>query len=58
MVWTPHRRPLCGRMGSLGAIEEDASMDEITKVGLDLAKNVFVRAASRMSFCFTGGDIA
>ncbi|TIN32255.1 MAG: hypothetical protein E5Y10_35370, partial [Mesorhizobium sp.] len=25
---------------------------------VDLAKNVFVRPASRVSFCFTGGDIA
>jgi hypothetical protein len=30
-------------------------MTEITMVGLDLAKNVFVRPASRVSFCFTGG---
>ena len=33
-------------------------MDEITTIGLDIAKNVFVRPASRVSFCFTGGDMA
>ena len=27
---------------------------KITTVGIDLAKNVFVRPASRVSFCFTG----
>jgi hypothetical protein len=27
----------------------------ITTIGLDLAKNVFVRPVSRLSFCFTGG---
>jgi hypothetical protein len=26
----------------------------IMQVGFDLAKNVFVRPASRLSFCFTG----
>jgi len=28
---------------------------KITAIGFDLAKNVFVRPASRLSFCFTGG---
>lgn len=28
-------------MGSLGTIEEDASMEEITTIGLELAKNKF-----------------
>jgi len=27
---------------------------EITTVGIDLAKNVFVRPESRLSLCFTG----
>ena len=30
-------------------------MSKITTIGLDLAKNVFVRPESRLSFCFTGG---
>jgi hypothetical protein len=30
-------------------------MGEISTIGLDLAKSVFVRPASRVSFCFTGG---
>ena len=29
-------------------------MSKITTIGLDLAKNVFVRPESRLSFCFTG----
>jgi hypothetical protein len=33
-------------------------MKTVTIIGVDLAKNVFVRPASRVSFCFTGGDIA
>jgi hypothetical protein len=33
-------------------------MPEIATIGLDIAKNVFVRPESRVSFCFTGGDIA
>lgn len=28
---------------------------EIATIGLDLAKNVFVRPESRLSLCFTGG---
>jgi len=31
---------------------------KITTVGIDLAKNVFVRPASRVSFCFTGEMMA
>ncbi len=27
---------------------------KIKRVGVDLAKNVFVRPESRLSFCFTG----
>jgi hypothetical protein len=42
-----------------GGVEEnhlrEASMGEVSTIGLDLAKNVFVRPASRVSFCFTGG---
>jgi hypothetical protein len=30
-------------------------MNEITTVGVDLAKEVIVRPASRLSFCLTGG---
>ncbi len=30
-------------------------MEEVSIIGLDLAKNVFVRPESRVSFCFTGG---
>jgi hypothetical protein len=30
---------------------------KITTVGIDLAKNVFVRPASRVSFCFTGASM-
>jgi hypothetical protein len=33
-------------------------MGEVSTIGVDLAKSVFVRPASRVSFCFTGGDIA
>jgi len=36
-------------------IEGDGPMSEIKLMGVDLAKNVFVRPASRLSFCFTGG---
>jgi hypothetical protein len=35
-----------------------ASVMKITTVGIDLAKNVFVRPASRLSFCFTGEVMA
>jgi len=31
---------------------------KITTVGIDLAKNLFVRPASRVSFCFTGEMMA
>jgi hypothetical protein len=30
----------------------------ITQIGIDLAKLVFVRPASRLSFCFTGEVMA
>jgi hypothetical protein len=30
---------------------------QITTIGLDLAKNVFVRPESRLSFCFTGAGM-
>jgi hypothetical protein len=30
-------------------------MKEITTLAIDLAKRVFVRPVSRLSFCFTGG---
>lgn len=33
-------------------------MGEVSTIGVDLAKNVFVRPESRVSFCFTGGNIA
>jgi len=29
-------------------------MNKLSRVGIDLAKNVFVRPESRLSFCFTG----
>lgn len=45
-----------GRVKSNGW--KDGSMTYDTMIGIDLAKNVFVRPASRMSFCLTGGDIA
>ncbi|MBB5405060.1 hypothetical protein QF000_000284 [Paraburkholderia atlantica] len=32
-------------------------MDQLTTVGIDLAKDVFVRPASRASFCFTGAGM-
>jgi len=31
---------------------------KITTIGIDLAKEVFVRPESRLSFCFTGGNKA
>jgi hypothetical protein len=37
---------------------EGASTMQITTVGLDLAKNVFVRPESRLSLCVTGGVMA
>ena len=37
---------------------ERVVMSEIATIGLDIAKNVFVRPESRVSFCFTGGNIA
>jgi hypothetical protein len=33
-------------------------MDQLTTVGIDLAKDIFVRPESRVSFCFTGGGLA
>ena len=30
---------------------------QITTIGLDIAKNVFVRPESRVSFCFTGAGM-
>jgi hypothetical protein len=36
--------------------EKGKVMDKITRIGVDLAKNVIVRPASRVSFCFTGAD--
>jgi len=33
-------------------------MGEFSTIGVDLAKSVFVRPESRVSFCFTGGNIA
>lgn len=33
-------------------------MDKVTCIGLDIAKNVFVRPASRLNFCFTGERMA
>ena len=38
--------------------EEPSTMVDVTTIGLDIAKNVFVRPASRVSFCFTGGEIS
>jgi hypothetical protein len=29
----------------------------VTTIGIDLAKNIFVRPASRVSFCFTGAGM-
>ncbi|MCM2476489.1 hypothetical protein HGO38_23880 [Rhizobium sp. CG5] len=56
--WTaPAPLPLCHSGMRLETIEEQF-MKKIATIGLDLAKNVFVRPASRVSFCFTGGDIA
>jgi len=34
--------------------QEESEMNATT-VAVDLAKNVFVRPESRLSFCFTGG---
>ena len=34
--------------------EKESTM-KIMRIGVDLAKNVYVRPESRLSFCFTGG---
>ena len=49
-------RHLCARVEMFGnhARVRGSTMN-ITTYGLDLAKRVFVRPESRLSFCFTGG---
>ncbi|MGU7776412.1 hypothetical protein ACV229_40465, partial [Burkholderia sp. MR1-5-21] len=50
------------RSASIGAIMAGATqpsakgevMEQITRVGVDLAKNVMVRPESRLNFCLTG----
>jgi hypothetical protein len=37
--------------------EKGKVMGKITRIGVDLAKNIIVRPASRVSFCFTGAGM-
>jgi hypothetical protein len=36
----------------------ETSKMKLTPVGIDIAKNVFVRPESRVSYCFTGEGMA
>src|SRR5215472_3781687 len=41
MVWTPPRRPWCARVVAVVTTEQEASVSEVSTIGLDLAKHVF-----------------
>src|SRR5216684_7069226 len=41
MGWTPPRRPWCARVVAFVTTEQEASVSEVTTIGLDLAKHVF-----------------
>src|SRR5262245_20116925 len=41
MGWTPPRRPWCARVVALVTTEQEASVSEVSTIGLDLAKRVF-----------------
>src|SRR5215469_17686737 len=41
MGWTPPRRPWCARVVVLVTTEQEASVSEVSTIGLDLAKRVF-----------------
>ena len=41
MGWTPPRRPWCARVMVLVTTEQEASVSEVSTIGLDLAKRVF-----------------
>lgn len=50
----PQTASQCAKM--MWCRPQDGEMKD-TMIGVALAKNVLVRPASRVSFCFTGGDI-
>src|SRR5712691_7019749 len=41
MGWTPPRRPWCARVVVFVTTEQEASVSEVSTIGLDLAKYVF-----------------
>src|ERR1051325_2459348 len=41
MGWTPPRRPWCARVVAFVTTEQEASVSEVSTIGLDLAKHVF-----------------
>src|SRR6516165_1562683 len=41
MGWTPPRRPWCARVMVWVTTEQEASVSEVSTIGLDLAKRVF-----------------
>ena len=41
MGWTPPRRPWCARVVVFVTTEQEASVSEVSTIGLDLAKHVF-----------------
>ena len=41
MGWTPPRRPWCARVMVLVTTEQEASVSEVSTIGLDIAKRVF-----------------
>ena len=41
MGWTPPRRPWCARVVVSVTTEQEASVSEVSTIGLDLAKHVF-----------------
>src|SRR6195256_3685455 len=41
MGWTPPRRPWCARVVAFVTTEQEASVSEVSTIGLDLAKYVF-----------------
>src|SRR5271170_1616218 len=41
MGWTPPRRPWCARVAVFVTTEQEASVSEVSTIGLDLAKHVF-----------------
>jgi hypothetical protein len=51
----PSLRHRCARVEMSGNHSQDRGSDmQVTTYGVDLAKQVFVRPVSRLSFCFTG----